>query len=113
MPIACGGIAEQLPGVGEAWAVISHRVTEAGLGFRLVRAAQRCCGGWIRSGRFHRVHAFVPAGDDRFVAWVHALGLEFETLLHAACADGSNVLVFAQIINRKSEIADPRPKGGA
>jgi hypothetical protein len=93
--LAVGGIAETLPGVGEAWAVIGRAVTREDLGFRFVRHARRLFDGWTAGGRFHRVGAFVPATDARFVAWVHALGLRYETSLEAATATADRVLVFA------------------
>jgi hypothetical protein len=91
--IAVGGLVVAIPGVGECWMHVCRGVTDRRMGFKLARLCRRWL--WSHADRLHRIATCVPGTDDRWVAWAHSLGLKFEAVLHGACADGSDSLMFA------------------
>ncbi len=86
---AVGGLCETVPGVAEAWAVVSPHAGRKPLRF------VRTCRAWLDRQRYRRISASV-ADLYELHAFCHLLGFACETKLHCADAAGGPVYIYAR-----------------
>ena len=77
--LGCGGVGMYWSGVGEAWLLLSARVSNYPVS--LHRICSRALSRIIDDEKLHRVQAVVPQGHERARRWIERLGFCYEGLM--------------------------------
>lgn len=89
-PLACAGVQIVRPGVGYAWTVFSHDITN----YRLfvTRTIRHTLRNIIKGCNLHRVEALVAETQLGNRRWIESLGFEAEGVAHDYTSDRRNVV---------------------
>jgi hypothetical protein len=93
--IGCGGIGLYWSGVGEAWLILSDKVSQ--YPFSLHRIVCKALEDIIREEHLHRVQTVVPYGHARARKWIERLGFEYEGMMPKYGPDASWFLRYGRI----------------
>lgn len=94
--IACAGIIELWPGVGEAWALVSALVEKYPLCFH--RAIKHGLRNIQNAHHFHRIQLTVKVDSPtNYFNWVHILGFQWEGLQRMFGPDRNDHYRYARI----------------
>lgn len=96
-PIAVGGVAEQLPGTGEAWVLISSAVGPPHM-IRLFRSFSRILHSELQTA-YHRVQMIADADFGPAIRLAEMLGMEQEGKMKDYPVKGKESLLFARVSN--------------
>ena len=99
--IACGGLAETLCGVAEAWAIVGADVTRLALQRSFARLAKRLLADWVFQNDYHRIYCCVPATSPKFYKWALFLGFQYEATLQWAAGRNVDMWIFAKLIQKE------------
>lgn len=100
-PVMSGGIIILWPGVGEAWTLMSKRISECPLA--VVKTLRQCIAEAIGKHGLRRIQATARRGDDRALALLHVLGFKVEGLMPRYGPDGEDYYMCGRVVPWKSQ----------
>ena len=92
-PVAVGGVANWIPGVGQAWLVGTEGVGLAGV--EIAHACRKSIETLFETGTIHRIQAFSAATHKRAHRWLRFIGLREESRLPMYGKNGEEFIIFA------------------
>ena len=92
-PVAMGGVAVHLPGVGQAWFVGTDKISPYGL--EVTRACKQIVDGLMTEHDIHRVQAFSAAFHTKAHQWLRSIGFVEESTLPAYGRNREDFLIFS------------------
>jgi len=95
LPIGIGGINTLMPGVGEAWTIITDELRSKPI--LLHKSALVIMSNFIESQRFHRIQCIVLENLHKAIKWMRPLGFLNEGLMQKYSIDQKNYWRYARV----------------
>ena len=92
-PVAIGGIAANIPGVGQAWLVGTDRIGSHGV--EMAHACKTLISRLLNDGAMHRIQAFSAEFHSQAHQWLKAIGFSEESRMPRYGKSQENYRVFS------------------
>ena len=99
IPVAIGGVALWIPGVGQAWMICTDEIGKSGV--RMIHACKKILNSMIDNGVVHRIQAFSIASHRRAHHWLQAVGLKKEAVMPCYGKNKEDFIVFSMLGDKK------------
>jgi hypothetical protein len=94
--IGCGGVGMYWAGVGEAWLVLSSRISDFPVSLHRIVCTE--LSRIVSEHHLHRVQTVVPYDHKRAKRWIERLGFEFEGVMPKYGPDGSWFVRYGRVM---------------